>query len=106
MRRLGMAVSDTTILADLRQHTRTSSESGAGAAVHGAGVDDWAGRKGFNYGTIINRERRVNERAWTRSAEKAAPLSRDADRFAGLPDCRSGVAEGDFLLETGHRLLP
>jgi transposase len=45
MRRLGMPVSDTTILASLKEH--------AMAAVHVAGVDDWAWRKGSNYGTII-----------------------------------------------------
>ena len=53
MRRLGMPVSDTTILAGLRKHARAQSESSAVAAVHVAGVDDWAWRKGSNYGTII-----------------------------------------------------
>ena len=53
MRRLGMPVSDTTILAGMRKHARTRSESSAVAAVHVAGVDDWAWRKGSNYGTII-----------------------------------------------------
>ena len=53
MRRLGMPVSDTTILAGLRKHGRARSESSAVAAVHVAGVDDWAWRKRSNYGTII-----------------------------------------------------
>ena len=53
MRRLGMPVSDTTILAGLRKRARARSESSAVAAVHVAGVDDWAWRKGSNYGTII-----------------------------------------------------
>jgi transposase len=53
MRRLGIPVSDTTILAGLKQHAKAPSESSAGAAVHVAGVDDWAWRKGSNYGTII-----------------------------------------------------
>jgi hypothetical protein len=53
MRRLGMPVSDTTILASLKEHARARSESSAMAAVHVAGVDDWAWRKGSNYGTII-----------------------------------------------------
>ena len=48
-----MPVSDTTILAGLRKHARARSESSAVAAVHVAGVDDWAWRKGSNYGTII-----------------------------------------------------
>ena len=53
MRQLGMPVSDTTILAGLRKHARARSESSAVAAVHVAGVDDWAWRKGSNHGTII-----------------------------------------------------
>ena len=52
MRRLGMPVSDTTILAGLRKHARVGPSS-AVAAVHVAGIDDWAWRKGSNYGTII-----------------------------------------------------
>jgi hypothetical protein len=43
MRRLGMPVSDTTILAGLKKHARARSESTAVAAVHVAGVDDWRG---------------------------------------------------------------
>ena len=53
MKRLGMPVSDTTILRSLKEHARARSESSAVAAVHVAGVDDWAWRKGSNYGTII-----------------------------------------------------
>ena len=53
MRRLGMPVSDTTILDGLKKHAKARSESSAVAAVHVAGVDDWAWRKGSNYGTII-----------------------------------------------------
>ena len=50
MRRLGMPVSDTTILRSLKGHARFSSADGA---VRVAGIDDWAWRKGSNYGTII-----------------------------------------------------
>ena len=50
MRRLGMPVSDTTILRSLKEHARARSDNGA---VHVAGIDDWAWRKGTNYGTII-----------------------------------------------------
>jgi Transposase/Helix-turn-helix domain len=50
MRRLGMPVSDTTILRSLKEHARARSDNGA---VHVAGIDDWAWRKGANYGTII-----------------------------------------------------
>ena len=50
MKRLGMPVSDTTILRSLKEHAGARSDSGA---VHVAGIDDWAWRKGHNYGTII-----------------------------------------------------
>jgi Transposase/Helix-turn-helix domain len=51
MSRLGMPISDTTILRSLKEHVRARSDNGA--------VHDWAWRKGANYGTIIvNLERR------------------------------------------------
>ena len=50
MRRLGMPVSDTTILASLKEQATARSDN---IAVHVAGIDDWAWRKGSNYGTII-----------------------------------------------------
>ena len=50
LRRLGMPVSDTTILASLKE--QASARSGS-SAVHVAGIDDWAWRKGSNYGTIV-----------------------------------------------------
>jgi transposase len=50
MRRLGMPVSDTTILASLKEQASARSDN---IAVHVAGIDDWAWRKGSNYGTII-----------------------------------------------------
>src|ERR1700678_1789972 len=40
MRRLGMPVSDTTILASLKEHAGARSESSAMAAVHVVGVDE------------------------------------------------------------------
>ena len=46
MRRLGMPVSDTTILDGLKEHARARSEISAMAAVHVAAVDGWAWRKG------------------------------------------------------------
>ena len=65
MRRLGMPVSDTTILASLKEHARARSESSAMAVVHVAGVDDWAWRKASNYGTIIvDLEHRVVVMCW------------------------------------------
>ena len=68
MRRLGMPVSDTTILRSLKGHARVRS---ANDAVRVAGVDDWAWRKGANYGTIIVdlERRRVVDLLADRSAE-------------------------------------
>ena len=43
MRRLGMPVSDTTILRSLKEHAGVRSDNGS---VHVAGIDDWAWRKG------------------------------------------------------------
>jgi len=83
MRRLGTPVSDTTILAGLRQHARAQSESSAVAAVHVAGVDDWAWRKGSNYGTIIDGLKAA-------SVEFTA-MRRLAMRFRGL--LRGGMVE-------------
>ena len=57
LRRLGMPVSDTTILASLKEQ---ASDPSGNSAVHVAGIDDWAWRKGSNYGTIVvDLERRV-----------------------------------------------
>ena len=45
-----MPVSDTTILTTLKEQASARSDN---IAVHVAGIDDWAWRKGSNYGTII-----------------------------------------------------
>jgi hypothetical protein len=50
MSRLGMPVSDTTTLRSTKKSTRP--EMGH-APVRVVGVDEWAWRKGFNYGTIM-----------------------------------------------------
>jgi transposase len=50
MSRLGMPVSDTTILRSLKEAARIQAKH---TPVRVAGVDEWAWRKGFNYGTII-----------------------------------------------------
>jgi transposase len=50
MSRLGMPVSDTTILRGTKESARPEMRH---APVRVVGVDEWAWRKGFNYGTII-----------------------------------------------------
>ena len=71
MGRLGMPVSDTTILRSLKGHARSSCADGA---VRVAGVDDWAWRKGASYDTIIVdlEHRRVVDLLADRSAETTA----------------------------------
>src|ERR1700729_1066424 len=93
MRRLGMPVSDTTILAGLRKHARVRSESSAVAAVHVAGIDDWAWRKGSNYGTIIvDLERReVVDVLADRSAATAANWFKDHSDVEVVSRDRAGL---------------
>ena len=50
MKRLGIDVSDDTILRQLKGHVATC---GTIATVRVAGIDDWSWRKGCTYGTIV-----------------------------------------------------
>ena len=88
-----MPVSDTTILAGLRKHARVRSESSAVAAVHVAGIDDWAWRKGSNYGTIIvDLERReVVDVLADRSAATAANWFKDHSDVEVVSRDRAGL---------------
>src|SRR3984957_11396228 len=122
MRRLGMPVSDTTILASLKEHARARSESSAMAAVHVAGVDDWAGRKGSNYGTIIvDLEHRMavdvladrsaaTTASWFRDHPEGEVVSRDrAGLYAeaareGAPQARQ-VADRFHLLQNFREIV-
>src|SRR3984957_15520766 len=93
MRRLGMPVSDTTILAVLKKHAGARSENGVAAAVRVAGVDDWAWRKGSNYGTIIvDLERRVVVDVLAdRSAATTASWFRDHPEVEMVSRDRAGL---------------
>ena len=122
MRRLGMPVSDTTILAGLRKHARVRSESSAVAAVHVAGIDDWAWRKGSNYGTIIvDLEHRVvvdvladrsaaTTASWFRDHPEVEMVSRDrAGLYAeaareGAPQARQ-IADRFHLLQNFREIV-
>ena len=90
MRRLGMPVSDTTILRSLKEHARTRSDNGA---VHVAGIDDWAWRKGANYGTIIvDLERRqVVDLLGDRSAATAANWFKEHPEVEVVSRDRAGL---------------
>jgi hypothetical protein len=97
MRRLGMPVSDTTILASVKHHAKASSENGAGVAVRVAGVDDWAWRKSSHYGTIIvDLERReVVDVLPDRSAATTANWFKDHPSVEVVSRDRAGLyAEG------------
>jgi len=115
MGRLGMPVSATTILASLKEHARARSESSAVAAVHVAGVDDWAWRKGSNYGTIIvDLERRqvvdvladrsaVTTASWFRDHPEVEVVSRDrAGLFAEA--ARQGAPQAIQVADRFHLL--
>ena len=90
MKRLGMPVSDTTILRSLKEHARARSDSGA---VHVAGIDDWASRKGTNYGTIIvDLERRqVVDLLADRSAASTASWFMDHPEVEVVSRDRAGL---------------
>ena len=103
MSRLGMPVSDTTILRSVRQGINAQTKH---APVRVAGIDEWAWRKGFDYGTIIVdlEQRRVvglladrsasSSAAWLRAHPELEIVSRDrAGLFAdaarqGAPQAR------------------
>ncbi len=90
MRRLGIPVSDTTILRSLKQHARARSDNGA---VNVAGIDDWAWRKGANYGTIIvDLERRqVVDLLADRSAATTASWFKDHPEVEVVSRDRAGL---------------
>ena len=90
MRRLGMPVSDTTILRNLNGHTKFRSVNGT---VRVAGIDDWAWRKGSNYGTIIvDLERRqVADLLADRSAETTAGWLTDHPEVEVVSRDRAGL---------------
>jgi transposase len=71
MARLGMPVSDTAILRSVKELASVQSNR---AAVRVVGIDEWAWRKGMNYGTVIvDLERRpVVDLLTDRSAAKTA----------------------------------
>ena len=95
MKRLGMPVSDTTILAVLRKHAGARSENGVAAFVRVAGVDDWAWRKGHKYGTIIvDLERReVVDVLADRSAATTASWFKDHPDVEVVTRDRAGLYE-------------
>ena len=72
MARLGMPVSDDTILRQLKSRAAIGKPSSKQLRV--IGIDDWAWRKGQNYGTVLVdlERRRVADLLPKRSAEQVA----------------------------------
>ena len=90
MRRLGMPVSDTTTVRNLNGHTKFRSVNGT---VRVAGIDDWAWRKGSNYGTIIVvlERRQVADVLADRSAETTAGWLTDHPEVEVVSRDRAGL---------------
>jgi transposase len=88
MARLGMPVSDTTIVRSVKDRGRRQTNR---AVVRVAGIDEWAWRKGMNYGTIVvDLERRQvvdlladRSAATTADCLEVAPVSRTPLRDHG-----------------------
>jgi hypothetical protein len=136
MKRLGMPVSDDTIL---RQLKRCATARGATTTVRIAGIDDWSWRKGCTYGTlVVDLERRevvdvLPDRSapgtakwlsrhpeveiisrdrcglYAQGARKGAPQARQvADRFHLLQNLRETIETQLSRADrsTGRALLP
>jgi transposase len=136
MKRLGMPVSDDTILRQLKKHV---AAQGPPMSVRVAGVDDWSWRKGCTYGTIVvDLERRevvdvLPDRSaaetaewfsqhpeveiisrdrcglYARGAREGAPQARQvADRFHLLQNLRETIETQLSRTDrpTGRALLP
>ena len=109
--RLGMALGHTTIL----RHVKCGA-SGGSATLRVAGIDDWAWKKGTNYGTmIVDLERRqvvdvLADRSadsiaeWLRGRPEVEIVSRDR---AGLyaDGARQGAPQARQIADRFHLLL-
>jgi transposase len=100
MARLGMRVSDTTILRRVKKHARAKLNR---AVIRVAGVDEWAWRKGTNFGTIIvDLERR---RVVDLLADRVA--ARMADWFGQHPEVEIINRDRDGLYaDAAHQGAP
>ena len=94
MIRLGVPVSDTTILRDLKRSARSNANP---VHVRVAGIDDWAWRKGITYGTVIVdlERRRVVDLLPDRSAASTAKWIKGHPEVEIISRDRAGLyAEG------------
>ncbi|WP_428991349.1 ISL3 family transposase [Methylocapsa aurea] len=111
MGRLGMRVGQTTILREIKRSARAGA---APAHVKVVGVDDWAWKKGMNYGTVmVDLERRqvidvldrfaVSTAAWLKERPTIEIISRDR---AGLyaEGAREGAPQARQVADRFHLL--
>jgi hypothetical protein len=90
MARLGMRVSDTTILRRVKQHARTNLNR---AVIRVAGMDEWAWRKGTKFGTIVVdlERRRVVDLLADRAADRMADWFKQHPEVAIINRDRDGL---------------
>ena len=112
MVRLGMRVSDTTILRRVKQHARTRPNR---AVIRVAAVDEWAWRKGTKFGTIVvDLERRgvvdlladrvaARMAVWFKQHPEVEIINREFDEIRALFDAGSTVGEIAQKLGLGRR---
>ena len=112
MARLGMQVGHTTILQSVKKSARAHGDL---ASVRVAGIDDWAWKKGMNYGTVIvDLEQRqvvglladrsaVSTAEWLKEHPEVEIVSRDR---AGLyaDGARQGAPQARQIADRFHLL--
>jgi transposase len=99
MARLGMPVSDTTILHSVKASAKDQPN---GAVLRVVGIDEWAWRKGRNFGTVIVdlERRKVMELLADRTATSTADWFK---RHPGIEIVSRGRDFTPRLLGRAHR---
>jgi transposase len=97
MRRLGMPVSDTTILRGLKEHARARSDHGV---VRVAGIDDWAWRASEDMALIAQQKLRIaklERQVYGQRSERSARL---VEQLAlAFEELEAGATEDELAAE-------